>query len=57
VIPFPRTPEELLLEKEAEQVAVQALSHLSEKEQECLALLSLLQRKRKPTTRSTKRQR
>jgi RNA polymerase sigma-70 factor (ECF subfamily) len=38
LIPFPRTPEELLLEKEAEQIAVQALSHLSEKEQECLAL-------------------
>jgi RNA polymerase sigma-70 factor (ECF subfamily) len=36
----PRTPEELLLEKELQQCASQALARLSEKEQECLELRS-----------------
>lgn len=38
VIAFPRTPEELLLEKETEHYTAQALDQLSKKEQECLAL-------------------
>lgn len=38
VLVFPPTPEEVLLEKEAQQRATQALSQLSEKEQKCLAL-------------------
>lgn len=36
----PRTPEELLLEKELQQSASQALASLSAKEQECLELRS-----------------
>ncbi len=36
----PRTPEELLLEKELQQCAGQALARLSRKEQECLELRS-----------------
>lgn len=36
--PEPRTPEELLLEKEAQRCAEQALAKLSQKEQDCLEL-------------------
>lgn len=42
VVPFrsaaPRTPEELLLEKEQQSYATEALASLSERDQECLAL-------------------
>lgn len=42
VLPFrpndPRTPEELLLEKEQQSYATAALAELSERDQECLAL-------------------
>jgi RNA polymerase sigma factor (sigma-70 family) len=36
--PEQRTPEDVLLEKERQQIAAEALARLSERDQECLAL-------------------